>query len=457
MGQRGGRQRVSLLIVVTAQTVVRISDSVLKRCPPSAARIASPQQKGAQLRVVELKHIVKGRLTFVVFRVHISSSVKQKRAQLCLFHENSIVQGCAAPAVLRIRVSPAAEKKGAQLRGSPAHSKVKRCCALGSSPIISVAFGTLSIHVGPAVEQKLADLGLFFGDSNMKSCATLLALGLQVSPSVEQEDTELYVAVTHAGVKRQLTFPTLGVHISSPLKQNDTMRCMFNENGSVKRCVTITVSIVHISSSVKQKRAKLCVSCADSNVQRRPSEIALLRIHIGPAAEKKGAQLRASPVYSKVKRCCAVAQRPVREIMALSIHVGPAVEKKLADLDDFFSNDSNMKRRATRRSGLQVSSSVEQEGTQLGVLLLNSHVKSFADARVVGPNIAGRIAAALLRVHDAGIKIQPAETHVSALYRGEKRRVVDGTTLLAQRGNSTRSQRRSTRSQRRHSIDAAPL
>ena len=331
---------------------------MLKRCPPSAARIASPQQKGAQLRVVELKHIVKGRLTFVVFRVHISSSVKQKRALLCLFSADSNVQGCATRVVLRIRVSPAAEEKGAQLRVSSAYSKVKMC-------ITFVGFG------------------------------------------------------------------------------------------------------LHISSSVKQKRAQLCVSCADSNVQRRPSEIALLRIHIGPAAEKKGAQLRASPVYSKVERCCAVAHRPVREIMALSIHVGPAVEKKLADLDDFFSNDSNMKRRATPRSGRQVSSSVEQEGTQLCVLSNNGLVKQGGEAFGIHVQHAttsveqegtqlcvfllnSLMESVVVALHDAGIKIQPAETHVSAIYRGEKRRVVDGTTLLAQRGNSTRSQRR-------HSIDAAPL
>ena len=315
MGQRGGRQRVSLLIVVTAQTVVHISDSVLKRCPPSAARITSPQQKGAQLRVVELKHIVKGRLTFVVFRVHISSSVKQKRAQLCLFSADSNVQGCATRVVLRIRVSPAAEKKGAQLRVSSAYSKVKRCCAFVHS-IYSVPpmamFRALSIHVSPAVEKKLADLDDFSNYSNMKRRATIDALGRQVSSSVEQEGTQL---------------------------------CVLSNNGMVKQGVVVFVYCIH---------------------------------------------------------------------------------------------------------GQHATTSVEQEGTQLGVLLLNSHVKSFADARVVGPNIAGRIAAALLRVHDTGIKIQPAETHVSAIYRGEKRRVVDGTTLLAQRGNSTRSQRR-------HSIDAAPL
>ena len=79
------------------------------------------------------------------------------------------------------------------------------------------------------------------------------------------------------------------------------------------------------------------------------------------------------------------------------------------------------------------STSVEQEGTQLEVVVRDSHMKR----RVVETANVG-----------ISIKIQPTDTQVSVSHRGNKPLLIDDTTLLTQRVSSTHSQRR-------HSIDAA--
>eukprot|EP00754_Rhynchopus_humris_P029401 Rhum_TRINITY_DN15214_c1_g1::Rhum_TRINITY_DN15214_c1_g1_i6::g.144583::m.144583 len=165
----------------------------------------------------------------------------------------------------------------------------------------------------------------------------------------------------------------------------------------------------------------------------------VLRVHVGSSLEKKPTQLCASSAHSKVKRCVTfvyfttswsgVVFILIKPFATLGIHVSSTVEEKSTQLFASLPN-SHMKRRLTPVPIIHdtSSTSVEKEGAQLDVLLPDSLVKRRAAV-------------------NTGIKIQPTDTQVSVSRSGNEPLRIDTTTLLAQRGNSTHSQRR-------HSIDA---
>ena len=78
----------------------------------------------------------------------------------------------------------------------------------------------------------------------------------------------------------------------------------------------------------------------------------------------------------------------------------------------------------TRDLGVHVKPTVEKKGAQRDAFIPTNDVKW--RARTGSTN-------------NTRIKIQFAKTHITGFGRCKKRRVIDGTTLLTQRGSSTRS------------------
>ena len=126
--------------------------------------------------------------------------------------------------------------------------------------------------------------------------------------------------------------------------------------------------------------------------------------------------LFASFANSRVQRCLT--------LVVPRMHIRSTVQEKCAQLC-VLSPDSHVKRcPSCDILHIHTTSAVEEKCAQLGVSAVYSGVKRLSLTK---------------RADNTGVNIQLTETQVAVCCRGNKRYFVDGKTLLAQRGNSTRS------------------
>eukprot|EP00754_Rhynchopus_humris_P029393 Rhum_TRINITY_DN15214_c1_g1::Rhum_TRINITY_DN15214_c1_g1_i1::g.144572::m.144572 len=234
---------------------------------------------------------------------------------------------------------------------------------------------------------------------------------MHISSSVEQKSTHLCALPAHSKVQRCLVVVIFVIQFSSSVNQDSTHFRAFAVDSSAKRGVLFFILRIQVCTSVEQKGTAPYAVAAASKVQSSTSSI-----RVGECAssvDEEGAQLWGVFFNSNFERCMVGA--------VFGMHVSSTVEEKCTQLCASLLN-SHVKRCLpviVQIIHTTSSTSVEQEGAQLDVLLLYCHVKRRHLTR---------------RTNYTGIKIQPTETQVFVPRSVNEPIHIDITTLLAQRG-----------------------